>query len=297
MTKEVVPVHAERPATLKTNVLWLDPVEGDWNGVMRVMRHPVVAILFLFLLSVIWIANETPPNSDVPFLLRVAVYAFSPVFATGTVLAWIGLRYYFRRAGRDRVNLTLPVIAAVCFIVPSNEVLQRALIGQPYPPLLHILYMIIFYGVLALALTAVITTFLAPRLLNAATGDDPAPAGDVRLAGRTFALADIVMLEAQRNRVALVRLTGRDTLPGPLADRIAELPQGMGRLVHRSVWVSEAAVTGHRRGGRDIVILLAGGHSTIAAASRHAEVLPWLQTLDGKRAQDKDQAASPDTAA
>ncbi|MEY4984129.1 MAG: hypothetical protein RIR62_2395 [Pseudomonadota bacterium] len=106
-----------------------------------------------------------------------------------------------------------------------------------------------------------------------------AEARRLTLAGREIAEGALVMLEARGNSVQLVTVTGRETIPGPLADRIAELPDGLGRLIHRSVWVAAPAVRGYSRKGRDVVVELAGGQSAVAASSRLAEVLPWLRSL------------------
>lgn len=265
--------------TRKIRVLWLDPVVGRWSDVVAVLRHPVTPLLFAGLVAMVFFANRTPEAQQVSVLWRLALYAASPLVAFGLVLGWMALRFG-RRPPRDGViDLTLPVLLGVVLVVPPNQYVQVFYIGDEVFSWLKLALRIMFYSVIGLAMTVVLVVFLAPRLVARRMQADLDRQSTVVLAGKPVVTHDLVKLEAQRNRVLLTLRSGQDTLPGPLADRIAELPTDLGRLVHRSVWIREGAVTGHRRDGRDIVIDLDGGHRTVAAASRHSDLLPWLQSL------------------
>jgi len=58
----------------------------------------------------------------------------------------------------------------------------------------------------------------------------------------------------------------------PLAEAAALMPEGTGAQVHRSWWVAKSAVTGQRRAGRDLQLVLHGGLAAPVSRSRIAEL-------------------------
>lgn len=64
----------------------------------------------------------------------------------------------------------------------------------------------------------------------------------------------------------------------PLAEAAALMPEGAGAQVHRSWWVARSAVTGQRRTGRDLQLVLHGGLAAPVSRSRIGELrsLGWI---------------------
>ncbi len=63
-----------------------------------------------------------------------------------------------------------------------------------------------------------------------------------------------------------------------LAEAAALMPEDAGAQVHRSWWVARSAITGQRRGGRDLQLTLHGGITAPVSRSRIADLktLGWL---------------------
>lgn len=64
----------------------------------------------------------------------------------------------------------------------------------------------------------------------------------------------------------------------PLAEAAALMPEGSGAQVHRSWWLAQSAVTGQRRAGRDLQLMLHGGMAAPVSRSRipQLKALGWL---------------------
>lgn len=272
---------------LAVRVLWTDPVEFPASALTRFFLHPYFLGFQFLVFIAIALSNNRPEFQSVPFAYRGLVYLLGVI---ATALIVYGALWWRGRSGRSQrivVNLTPVLFGANCAVIPVTDWAERnLLIPREFDPL-TLAVQIFFYACMAQIGTAVMLAFFGKQIAKSITaghGDavaawdhsaDPA----VTIGGVKVPIAELLMVEAQGNYVEVVTLTGRHRVAGPLSDRLAELPAGLGRLVHRSVWLREAAVTGFHRTGRDLVIHLADGQSVTAAQSRRAELLPWLESL------------------
>lgn len=112
----------------------------------------------------------------------------------------------------------------------------------------------------------------------------PSPAMEERLP-RQVALGDVrvapvelEMLEARDHYVAIVTLASETEIRARLKDLTDSLSAVPGRMVHRSVWISDAAVTGAKRQKDGLWLSLRSGRRVKVARPRQAEVEIWLRS-------------------
>jgi hypothetical protein len=271
--------HSTTAASLYFGLFHLHPVRADRADLSRAAVRSVLPIVAVLVLGVVLsqMAGSQPAvlaaNAAIPVLM-----------ALGT-LGWV--RWLFRIFPEGRTapfDLALP-IALTAFAGACLECVVHAVTGGWHGSLSatlgHMLKVTLLWSGVGLAATAAILFICARGPVEEA---HPEAVEHLTLAGKEVLREHLVMLEAKGNSVILVTVAGRETVPGPLADRIEELPAGLGKLIHRSVWVAAHAVQGYSRKGRDVIVDLAGGHRAVAASSRLAEVLPWLRSLTGEGA-------------
>lgn len=280
---------------IAVSVLWTTPIEFPVAVLFRIMAHPYMLAFLGLIFLIVVMANDQPAVRHVPFPYRAAVYLVAVVVITGIAVGWMLWRV--RRADSDpvRVNLTAVLTIAHFGFLPFVDWIERIYFLQEPFSTLQLSLRILFYLTVVLLGLALLFSYLGKEISGDAMrsagreGEGGPPGlGDATVGGTRVALDRLILMRAQTSRVEVVTLDGTVAVPGPLAERVAELPQGSGRLVHRHVWVRDGAVTGHRMDGRELSVLLAGGHVELAAASRHDELLPWLRALD----EAKDQASN-----
>lgn len=115
---------------------------------------------------------------------------------------------------------------------------------------------------------------LAPTLAPAP--DDATGSGFLVAGGRSFAFKSVTSLRAEGNYVHLFTADKRELLPGPLSDLVGQMPEYLGRQVHRSHWVATRAVLDWHADGREISLHLADGQTVPVAITRRREVRDWL---------------------
>lgn len=115
----------------------------------------------------------------------------------------------------------------------------------------------------------------APTVTAREGQDTPGPSRQGAVPG--FDVHDILRLEAAGNYVTVVTRTGRHLVPGPFAAVVAQMPEGMGRQVQRSHWVSRAAVERFYRKGRDFWLKVSCGAEIPVSAAQKAQVQAWLE--------------------
>lgn len=88
----------------------------------------------------------------------------------------------------------------------------------------------------------------------------------------------ILALSAEDHYVRVIAETKSVLALMPLTEAAALMPEGSGAQVHRSWWVATSAVTGQRRAGRDLHLVLAGGLTAPVSRSRIADLraLGWI---------------------
>lgn len=277
------PVPSSQPDTrayLYFGLFGLHPVQTDRDNLYNIALRSVVPTVVVLALGVIL------SQKGLAGPLQIAASASVPVLMAAMTLGWVV--WLFRRFPEGRAapfDLALP-IAVAAFTASCGDFAIHALTQSLPSSVLtmggHMLVVWLLWTGVGIAATSVIL-FISTFGPNAGAATRAPGFRRLNIAGRDIARDTLVMLEANGNSVVMVTVHGRDTLPGPLADRIAELPAGLGKLIHRSVWVSADAVEGYTRKGRDVVVELAGGNRAVAASSRHAEVLPWLRDLMEER--------------
>lgn len=295
-------VESGQSPLLAVRVLWTDPVEFPAHALTRFFLHPYFLAFQLLIFLAIAVSNNGPELRSVPFAYRGLVYLLGVI---ATALIVYGTLWWRGRTGtgdRIAVNLTPVLFLANCAVIPVTDWIERNLFLQRDFAPLTLAVLIFFYGCMAQIGTALMLAFFGKQIVRGITDPAPEPAPQtqeppppampepsVTIGGVTVPVAALVMVEAKGNYVEVVTLIGRHRVTGPLADRLAELPSGLGRLVHRSVWLREAAVTGFHRTGRDLIIRLLDGQSVTSAQSRRADLLPWLQSLplDGDQASNR----------
>ena len=97
-------------------------------------------------------------------------------------------------------------------------------------------------------------------------------AGSLRLP-----MGRVQRLEANGNYVLVVTASGRHLVPGPFSDVAGQLPDRLGRRVHRSHWVAAAAESRLVKSGRDLWIVAAGDAVVPVGATLHQQVQVWLE--------------------
>jgi hypothetical protein len=110
----------------------------------------------------------------------------------------------------------------------------------------------------------------------AAEPDAPPPASHAPPGVAASALHDrlepgfppILALAAEDHYVRVIAEGKSALLLLPLAEAAALMPEDAGAQVHRSWWVAKSAVTGQRRAGRDLQLVLHGGLTAPVSRSR-----------------------------
>lgn len=298
--------------TLAIRVLWTDPVDYPSSGVVKIVVHPYFLMFQGLVFVAITLSNNDPQLMHVPFAYRGLVYLLGVLATCGIVFGWIAWRAASITSGREVLNLSPVLFLANAIVIPITDLIEKRVFLNTDVAPLGVIVLVLFYTAMAQIGTALLLAFFgeqmsrdltpppqaaearpaSPALTEApATPAEPAPlppAGP-SVGGVPVDLSTLVSLQAQGNYVEVVTLTDRHRVAGPLSARIAELPVGLGRLVHRSVWVRAGAVKGFHREGRDLIVTLAGGHRVTTAQSRRDEVLPWLQSL---LAEGQDQPSN-----
>ncbi|WP_448658622.1 LytTR family DNA-binding domain-containing protein [Sphingomonas sp. CJ99] len=82
----------------------------------------------------------------------------------------------------------------------------------------------------------------------------------------------LIALEMEDHYVRAHTTTGSDLILMRMRDAVAELDRLDGAQVHRSWWVARAAVTGVRRDGRNLRLILTGGLEAPVARGKAAEL-------------------------
>ncbi|MEE4201015.1 LytTR family DNA-binding domain-containing protein [Erythrobacter sp.] len=94
----------------------------------------------------------------------------------------------------------------------------------------------------------------------------------------------ILALTVEDHYVHVIGEGRKEMLLLPLAEAVQLLPEHAGRQVHRSWWVAEDAVTGHRRKGRDLWLKLCCGIEAPVSRAMVADLREagWLKPPTGR---------------
>lgn len=157
----------------------------------------------------------------------------------------------------------------------------------------------LFYVIGEVEVVLLVTQFGPPILheLRQRRAEAASPLSGVTVGAVQLSPAEIRHIRAEGNYVDIRTDTGRHYLLGTLSAVMAQLPDGLGRQVHRSHWVAERVLDGFWRDGRDIVVRLDDGTEIRVAQSRQRDILPWLEgrtaDLRGRRGKTVQGAVAP----
>lgn len=283
---------------------------------MKVARHRLMLALYLAVTGFLIVLNANGTARELPLELQGPVYFLGTALSVGFVIGCLLLAERKARRGRGVVVHGAPVFFGASVVgLYAGETLSMATTQTDPMGFVEGLLLVMFYYVLTEVIMAFVLGFVVPRVLAEIRGQPlparafriaPPPAGDaaeraaaaanlpdmpsggpvtvlprrnpgaVRVGNTRFALADIQLVEAEGNYVRIVTQRGRDLLPGPFSQVVAQLPDTAGLVVSRSCWVAAGMVVAHRRAGRDLFLMLSDGRELRVAGSRRQQVMAWL---------------------
>lgn len=255
-----------------------------FDELMAVLRHRTM-ILFHALCWALLFPFFFVADSGVPFWRQLLAHVVVQAAALGVAVLVIGAVAALER-GRGRVVVRASVIVAVAF---GSMVVAGQVIGQargwvaPSGPGM-VVALAVFAMLMGEVQASVAVNRLIPRVLAElrAAGDVAVVAAEavvtVTVGQKSVLLRDVLHVRAEGNYVEVtLRGGGRLFTLATLRSVVAQVPEGEGMLIHRSLWIATAAFAGYRRDGADLHVRTVDGREFKVARSRHGEVLPWLK--------------------
>lgn len=187
-----------------------------------------------------------------------------------------------RRSAEEMVTIHLSgptVVAALALVLFSEAriwLLGGTVLTSPFD-LVSLWFL--FYVIGEVEVVLLVTQFGPPILHDLRQGRMHAdkPAAGVIIGPVELSPAEIRHARAEGNYVDIRTDGGRHYVLGTLSAVMAQIPDGLGRQIHRSHWVAERVLDGFWRDGRDIVVRLDDGTEVRVAQSRQRDILPWLE--------------------
>lgn len=224
-------------------------------------------------------------DSGVPFWRQLLAHVVVQAAALGVAVLVIGAVAALER-GRGRVVVRASVIVAVAVgsMVVAGQVIgqARGWVAPSGPGMVAALA--VFAMLMGEVQASVAVNRLIPRVLAElrAAGDVAVVAAEavvtVTVGQKSVLLRDVLHVRAEGNYVEVtLRGGGRLFTLATLRSVVAQVPEGEGMLIHRSLWIATAAFAGYRRDGADLHVRTVDGREFKVARSRHGEVLPWLK--------------------
>jgi 4-amino-4-deoxy-L-arabinose transferase-like glycosyltransferase len=264
--------------------------------------------MYLGLSLILVLVNANGTARELPLELRAPVYFLGTALSVAFVILCLRLAERKARRGRGVVLHGTPVLFAASILgLYAGETLSMITTASEPLGFVEGLLLSFFYYVVAEIVVALSVAYLVPRAMAEIRGGAPAvtapaprpaqaaanlpdvPAGGtvtvlhrrgietVRVGNTRFLVPDIQLIEAEGNYVRVVTQRGRDLLPGPFSQVIAQMPETAGQVISRSCWVASGMVIAHRRAGRDLFLLLTDGKELRVAAGRREQVMAWLR--------------------
>lgn len=304
------------PPSLALGLLTLGTLHLRRGESGQIVRHRYMLLVFLAILPLLMLIDSNPQAQGQPPEVRGPVYmaAMAALMLTIGGLIELAFRFGVRRLPFSPV-LALANVAALA----TSEGVSRLILPAHNRSPSEFLLVYGAYWVLAEVVTALVLHNIMPAILaelrglpirsladtapdfrtapataaGAAAGaetEPPAPArdtaaplasdGHLQVDQRSFAFASLLHLQAYGNYVQLRSRSGQVLVTGPLTRLVAEIPPAYGFQVHRSHWVAASALRGWSVRGRDIRLVLDGGHQIPVAVTRRRQVRDWLQDLN-----------------
>lgn len=279
---------------------------------VRIVRHRGAIVCYIAAISLYCVTN-LDRLTNVPMWNRVAVYS-AEVF---TFMFFFGLfvrRKLARHRGADRPHVHLsPLILkslGVCLVL--HQLCFYVLTGALWDPV-RIAATVLFYWFSSEVGMHLFWLFVLPRVLAELRGDttvrttkpflrsflayltsalsfgagprppQPPPktlVGDeITVLGTAIAPQSLRHIRAEGNYVVLRTDSGDIMILGRFAAAMGDIPDGLGRQVHRSHWVAQSAVVGFHTDRDEVRIELSDGTQVPVAGPRRADILPWLNAI------------------
>lgn len=271
----------------------------------RAMRHRYLIALYVLMWIGLTVLDPSGQTTTTPLGIRLMNYA------AGVLVVALGLTGIYTLAeailgGKGRVVVLshwYVVLTVSVLALAASETTVFYLTGvERITPKIFAVLTVFYFVVIEINLQLVVWLVL-PRILLEIRKDpavaEPATPSHARLhaGGHDIPVETILHLEAQGNYVGIVTDTRSYDVPGPFSALLVQLPDGLGLRVHRSHWVAQRAVLGHRRKGRELVLDLTSGGEAKVALPRQAEVIDWLVKTAPKAAPDRPIPANDATKA
>lgn len=254
-----------------------------FDELIAVLCHRTM-VLFLALFWALLFPFFYAADSDVPFWQQLSAHLAVQLGVLALVMTAIGAVAVLER-GRGRIVVRASVIVAVAM---GSMVVAGQVIGQargwvaPSGPGM-VVALAVFAMLMGEVQASVAVNRLIPRVLAELRGAAGAavvaePVVTVAVGQKSVLLRDVLHVRAEGNYVEVtLRGGGRLFTLATLRSVVAQVPEGEGMLIHRSLWIATAAFAGYRRDGADLHVRTVDGREFKVARSRHGEVLPWLK--------------------
>ncbi len=262
-----------------------------------ILRHPYLMAFYLAI-TLVNLAIAAPLNAV--SARGTALNLLMPLVCLGMIagiLVLVGslnlLARLHRGHGPVRIHLSAPLFVSIFAGQATIALSQQAFLGLPFPPLWLVVLAVLLYQAIGEAFLAVLDRKMAARILADvralhASGTPPEPEPTALVAGTTHVPhAALLRLGAQGNYVKVTTDSGETLVTGPLSTLVAQLPEDLGALVHRSDWVATRAVASVSREGRSTSLTLTDGETVRVASSREAAIRDWLSLFPSERTRRK----------
>ena len=290
-------------ATVVVNLLSLGRLYLAPGEVLSILLHRHLLVLYLTVLFLLVGLDFNGAEGVLGVELRGTIYILSMGSAIAVLaLSLLAAQAVAARRGRCVLHLSPVLILATISAVIVGEAMFRLLTPPQNEGVTRLALLFAFHYMIIEFAAAIVCHQLVPLILSelrglpisklfetdpalwqeeAATVEDVTDAVDgfLAVAGRSYPFASLVHLQADGNYVHLRAHGQTELLPGPLADLVRQLPQSLGKQVHRSHWVARSALTGWSADGREITLYLATGATVPVAVTRRRELRAWLTAL------------------
>ncbi len=304
---EVASEVSKVTGTLTIKLFSGDRLHLNRAEILALFRHRYMLMVYFSVTCVLLVSNVGLAPS-VPQELRAPLYMTGVCIGAITVLLSLLVMERFGAVGRPKVVLLSPVLFGSIIIALSAAQFLAWILTRLAPfTLYHSALLTVFFYIFVELLMGFVVHFVIPHALkdiradvqpldgdSSASGDAGAehvslmngqalqtPSGPIilELSGRPFRQDGLSYIQAEGNYVRVVTETDSHLLPGPFASVLENIPAGLGQQIHRSCWVANRAVKGHRREKRDLLVLLSDGKSAKVALTRQPAVMDWLKEV------------------
>ncbi len=294
------------PAVMTFHLLSLGRLHVEPGEIQHVLLHRHMLSLYLAILFLLVGLDTNGASGTLSIDIRGAIYAGAMLSFMLVVSLGFGMaRRLALRRGRFNMHLSPMLFLGTVVSVVVGETLLHLMMEPDHDTPARLVLLLTFHYLVAEMATAIVAHTLLPGIIGEIRGlpirklsqTDPAlwaptaqrPAnpppltGFLVAAGRSYPLATLLHLQADGNYVHLWATDRHELLPGPLTDLVRQLPDGMGRQVHRSHWVAIPALAAWQSAGREITLHLTNGQQVPVAVTRRRELRNWLTDLGLER--------------